>query len=89
MLGLDLHNTHERFGSSSHTSINGHFHYPNDVDMSLNETDSDKIRKYRDDYNNNPPNDNSTENNGLLTQQTPIPMGCALSHMRNTYIHML
>jgi hypothetical protein len=30
-----------------------------------------------------------TENNGLLTQQTPLPMGCALSHMRDTYIHML
>jgi hypothetical protein len=32
-------------------------HYPNDLDESLNETSTDKIRKYRDDYNNNPPND--------------------------------
>jgi hypothetical protein len=49
------------------TSINGHLHYPHDVDRSLNEslTDddrslnesvTDKIRKYGVDYNNNPPN---------------------------------
>ena len=37
------------------TSINGHLHYPNDIDnRSLNETTTDKIRKYRVDYNNNP-----------------------------------
>jgi hypothetical protein len=38
-------------------SINEHLHYPNDVDRSLNETGSDNIRKYHDDYNTNPPND--------------------------------
>ncbi len=54
-LVLDLRTTHERFGNSSDPSINGHLHYPNDVDRSLNETDADKIRKYRADYNNNPP----------------------------------
>ena len=37
-LELDLHIAHERFGSSSDPSINGHLHYPNDVDRSLNET---------------------------------------------------
>ncbi len=52
----DLHIDHERFGSSSDLSINGHLHYPNDVDRSLNEATVDKIRKYRADYNNNPPN---------------------------------
>ncbi len=31
-----------------------HLHYPNDIDKSLNEAASDKIRKY--DYDNNPPN---------------------------------
>ena len=36
--------------------INGHLHYPNNVDRSLHKTDTDKIRKYRADYNNNPPN---------------------------------
>jgi hypothetical protein len=56
-LVLDLHISHERFGRSSDPSINGHLHYPNDVDRSLNETATDKIRKYRADYNNNPPND--------------------------------
>ena len=37
-LVLDLHITHERFGSSSDPSINGHSHYPHDLDRSLNET---------------------------------------------------
>jgi hypothetical protein len=55
-LVLDLHIVHERWGSSSDPSINGHLHYPNDVDRSLNETATDKIRKYRADYNNNPHN---------------------------------
>jgi hypothetical protein len=35
--------------------MNGRLHY-NDIDKSLNETANDKIRKYRADYNNNPPN---------------------------------
>ena len=48
--------THERWGSSSDPSINGHLHYPNDIDRSLNESVDDKIRKYRDDYHKNPPN---------------------------------
>ncbi len=56
-LVLDLRIVHERFGSSSDPSINGHLHYPNDVDRSLNETVVDKIRKYRPDYHNNPPHD--------------------------------
>ena len=55
-LVLDLRIDHDRWGSSSDPSINGHLHYPNDVDRSLNETAVDKIRKYRADYNNNPPN---------------------------------
>ncbi len=55
-LVVDLRITHERFGSSSDPSINGHLHYSNDVDRSLTETASDKIRKYRADYRNNPPN---------------------------------
>jgi hypothetical protein len=55
-LVLDLHIVHERFGSSSDPSINGHLHYPNDVDRSLNEATTNKIRKYRADYTNIPPN---------------------------------
>ena len=54
-LVLDFRLTHDRWGSTSDPSINGHSHHPNDMDMSLNETVSDKIRKYRGDYNNNPP----------------------------------
>ncbi len=53
---LDLLTTHERFGSSSDPSINGHLHYLNDADRSLNEVPSDKIRKYHSDYHNNPTN---------------------------------
>ena len=53
----DLRITHERFGSTSDPTLNGHLHYPNDNDMdrSLNKTATDKIRKYRVDYNDNPP----------------------------------
>ena len=36
-------------------SLNGHLRYPNDIDRSINEAAADKIRKYRADYNNNPP----------------------------------
>jgi hypothetical protein len=53
---MDLLITHDRFGSNSDLTLNGHVHYPNDIDRSLNETVTDKIRKYRADYNNNPPN---------------------------------
>jgi hypothetical protein len=55
-LVLNLRITHDRFGSSSDPSINGHLRYLNDIDRLLNETTADKIRKYRADYNNNPPN---------------------------------
>ena len=54
-LVLDLRITHDRFGSRSDPDLNGHLHYPNNVDRSLNETVTDKIRKYHPDYNNNPP----------------------------------
>jgi hypothetical protein len=55
-LVLDLHITHEDWGSSSDPSINGHLHYPNDVDRPLNEDVTDKIRAYHTDYNNHPSN---------------------------------
>ena len=51
---LDLRITHERFGSSSDPSINGHLHYPHDLDRPLNEAAADKIRQYRADYDNRP-----------------------------------
>jgi hypothetical protein len=55
-LVLDLRIAHKRWGSSSDASINGHLHYPNDVDRPLNEGAADKIRPYRADYNNRPSN---------------------------------
>jgi hypothetical protein len=54
-LVMDLRIVHDRFRSSSDPSLNGHLHYPNDIDRSINESTDDKIRKYRADYNNNPP----------------------------------
>jgi hypothetical protein len=39
-LVLDLHMNHighERFGSRSNPPLNGHLHYPNDIDGSLND----------------------------------------------------
>ncbi len=53
---LDLRIVHDRFGSNSDPILDGQLHYPQDLDKSLNETATDKIRKYRADYNNNPPN---------------------------------
>jgi hypothetical protein len=50
-LVLDLRIVHEHWGSSSDPSINGHLHYLNDIDRSLNEDTTDNIWKYRDDYN--------------------------------------
>ena len=54
-LVLDLRITHDRVGSSVDPNLNGHLRYPNNLDRSLNDTAADKIRKYRADYNNNPP----------------------------------
>ena len=55
-LVLDLRLTHDRIGSSANPALNGTLHYPNNIDESLNQAANDKIRKYRADYNNNPPN---------------------------------
>jgi hypothetical protein len=43
-LVMDLRITHDRFGSNFDPSLNGHLHYPNDIDKSLNEVVTDKIR---------------------------------------------
>ncbi len=55
-LVLDLRIAHDRVGSSTDPTFNGHLRYPNNLDQSLNDAAADKIRKYRADYNNNPPN---------------------------------
>jgi hypothetical protein len=54
-LVLDLRIDHDRVGSSSDPTLNEHLKYPNNLDQSLNDAASDKIRKYRADYNNRPP----------------------------------
>jgi hypothetical protein len=51
-LVLDLRITYDRVGSRTDPNLNGHLKYPNNLDQSLNDTTSDKIRKYRSDYNN-------------------------------------
>jgi hypothetical protein len=51
-LTVDLCITHDRFGSSSEPSHNGHLHHPNDLDGSLTVTTPDKIRQYHTDYDN-------------------------------------
>ncbi len=43
-LVLDLRIVHDRFGSSSNPDLNVKLHWPNDMDKSLNESASDKIR---------------------------------------------
>jgi hypothetical protein len=40
---------------STDPNLNGHLKYPNNLDQSLNDASTDKIRKYRADYNNRPP----------------------------------
>jgi hypothetical protein len=55
-LVLDLHIPHDRVGSSTDPTLNGQLRYPNNSDQSLNDEDDDKVCKYRDDYNMNPPN---------------------------------
>jgi hypothetical protein len=54
-LVLDLRIAHDRVGSSTDPTLNGHSKYPNNLDQSLNHAAADKIRKYRADYNNRPP----------------------------------
>ncbi len=54
-LVLDLRVAHDRVGSSADPALNGHLRYPNNLDQSLNDAAADKIRRYRIDYNNNPP----------------------------------
>jgi hypothetical protein len=54
-LVLDLRIAHDRVGSSSDPTLNGHLKYPNNLDQSLNDAAAHKIRKYRADCNNRPP----------------------------------
>jgi hypothetical protein len=53
-LVLDLRIAHDRVGSSTDPTLNGHLKYPNNLHQSLNDAAAEKIRKYRADYNNRP-----------------------------------
>ncbi len=55
-LVLDLRIVHDRFGSNSDPSLNGHLHHPKALDGPLNEAATDKILTYHTDYNNCPSN---------------------------------
>ena len=55
-LVLDLLLAHERWDSGADPTLNSNLHYPNVEDRSSNEATSNKIRKYRSDYNNRSPN---------------------------------
>jgi hypothetical protein len=78
-LVLDLHICHDRFGSNSDPSLNGHLHYPNDINKSLNESVTDKLRKYHTDYNNNPPS--------VVSLMSPIPS--TSGRLRSEFIRLL
>jgi hypothetical protein len=54
-LVLDLRIVHDRVGSSTDPTLNGHLKYLYNLDQSLNDAAADKIRKYRADYNNRSP----------------------------------
>ncbi len=54
-LVLDLRIAHDRVGSSTDPNLNGHLKYPNNLDQSLYDAAADKVRKYRADNNNIPP----------------------------------
>jgi hypothetical protein len=44
---LDLRIAHDRVGSSADPTLNGHLKYPNNLDQSLNDATTEKIREYR------------------------------------------
>jgi hypothetical protein len=54
-LVLDLRIAHDRVDNSVDPTLNGHLKYPYNLDQSLNDATTEKIRKYRADYNNRPP----------------------------------
>ncbi len=54
-LVLDLRIVHDRVGSTTDPNLNGHLKYTNNFDQSLNDVASDKVHKYRADYNNRSP----------------------------------
>jgi hypothetical protein len=73
-LVLDLRIAHDRVGSSTDPTLNGHSKYPNNLDQSLNDAVADKIRKYRADYNNRSPSAVSFMPDIASTSGRPVPL---------------
>jgi hypothetical protein len=71
--------SHDRVGSSTDPTLNGHLCYPNKLDQSLNDEAADKIRKYRSDYNNRSPN--------TVSFMTPIDSTSGRLH--NEFVRLL
>jgi hypothetical protein len=99
-LVMDLHIVHGCRGSISDPSLNGHLHYPNDLDGSLNEGVCDKTRQYRADYNNRPSNNAISLMSSCLLfvlQDDPVyvrrvdpsALSFSLSLHRHSYISIL
>ena len=82
-LVLDLRIDHDRFGSSSNPNLNGKLHWSTDMDKSLNEAAADKIRKYRADYNNNPPQTIS------FMSGIPVRLGGSIVNLSEFYSYSL
>ena len=82
-LVLDLRIDHDRFGSSSNPNLNGKLHWPNNIDKSLNEAAADKIRKYRADYKNNPPQTIS------FMSGIPVRLGGSIVNLSEFYSYSL
>jgi len=80
-LVLDLRVAHDRVDSSADPALNGHLRYPNNLDKSLNDTAADKIRKYRSDYNNNPPSAVAFMPAGKLTAFLQLQEFCQRNHI--------
>jgi hypothetical protein len=83
-LVLDLLVVHDRVGSSTDPTLNGQVRYPNNLDQSTNDTAADKVRKYRADYNMNPPNTVSimttiTSTSGSFSVQVKSKVGLTLA----------
>ena len=82
-LVLDLPIAHNRVGSSTDPTLNGHLRYPNNLDQSLNDTVADKLRKYRPDYNFNP-----TRGVGFIPAIASTSGRLHSEFIRNLFLHV-
>jgi hypothetical protein len=76
---MDLRIAHDRVGSSTDPTLNGHLKYPNNLDQLVNDGAADKIRKYRSDYNNRTPS--------VVSLIPPIPS--ASDRLHSEFVRLL